>query len=110
MTDVADVKLLNQLIQETRCGYKLEQSGTVIGSSNTPRSHFLETDSGVFRSNRSHLTVLPSTDSDLSETENDPVETETVKYSAVEVQSGIESDFKYTRSCYKIIVPKRIDL
>ena len=47
---------------------------------------------------------------DLSETENDPVETETVKDSAVEVQSDIESDFKYTRSGHKIIVPKRIDL
>ena len=32
MTDVADVKLLNQLIQETRCGYKLEQSGTIIAT------------------------------------------------------------------------------
>ena len=37
-----------------------KQSGTIIGSSNTPRSHLVETDSGVFRRNRSHLTVLPA--------------------------------------------------
>ena len=60
------------------------------------------------------LELIPSTPyvvhSKPPETETDPMGTEILKGSAVEVQRDTESDLKYTRSGNKIMVPKRMYL